>query len=322
MKLHLRAGFSSLRISECLVKDIGYPLQYMKSITLDVAYTDGVEITYCNENGSESYQSINSTQVKDAIESYIQYARNNTQIVSVKNMLAIKEVIGFVPVIGPVMDGSLYGYCDYVPGLEFSTLEEFAAREKPIEYGYFMKFRMPKAIINNIRIIGQMEDSGTKIPEKIKELMAPVPELAQHAKPAIRKLISMVELPTQTPTPVQLTIDDLLVYDFLDILHLFDGTPRFVHGDVLLEDTFVNRVFSGNIKPAAYKYTLPPDREYIERLDSLPNSVIETSPIYTSFCRDIKHIVGITDANKKIQNIVRYRIRCMGIITEKFVAKK
>jgi hypothetical protein len=232
-------------------------------------------------------------------------------------MLAIKEVIGFVLVIGPVTDG----YCDYVPGLEFSTPEEFTARQKPIEYGYFMKFQVPKAIINNIRIIGQMEDSGTKIPEKIKELMAPIPELAQHAKSAIRKLISMVEVSVPTQTHIQLTIDDLLVYDFLDILHLFNGTPKFVHGDVLLEDTFVNRVFSGNPKPVVYKYTLPPDQEYIEHFDSLPNSVIETSLIYKSFYRDIKHTVGIVNETK-ISNVVRYRVRCMGIIAEKFVAKK
>lgn len=146
------------------------------------------------------------------------------------------NTLGFVP---------FYEKCKnkfvYQPGPEYHSIQEIYDRQRPTIYRRFMNIQVPVALLKEMNTLVGIQESIGEFPETV---VFP-PHLEPHVNGAITNLCGNNH---------QFTFNEMLVYDFLGITHIFGGDGcMLIDGDVLVECNPINLLSIG-IFPKSYDY--------------------------------------------------------------------
>jgi len=138
-------------------------------------------------------------------------------------------LLGFVPFGNP-----LKGASKYIPGPIFHSAEEVRNRVRPVVYHMFMEIKIPMALIKQMGTLTGIYDNVGEFPDSI--IFPP------HLEPYVQQ--ALIKLATQKAPWI--TIDDILVYDFLGFVDVITNRkPMFIDGDELVEFTAANLLHAG-----------------------------------------------------------------------------
>jgi hypothetical protein len=246
-------------------------------------YPNKTKIHQVNNHGEYTY-TVNGVEIRSTISLYLYFDHviggDTPEEFSHEHLTEIKRICGIIPFCYWIREYRKgVSVFEYIPNIEYNTLEELELRRKPIEMIEFIDIQIPKAIYNKMKFVKKMTaDTGEccitleDFPEKIRE----------HVLTAITKL-------SHVSRCKDCMLEDMAVYDFLEVLSIFryDGL-WFINGDKLIQHTMVNLIKSGLFKCDKLAYVF--DKTIDKPHELLTDTIAEVHESYFDMVYNLKNM--------------------------------